>query len=208
MTDTTLELRNQAGGLIRFNDDWKESQRAEIEQTGLAPKDDRESAIVQSLPEGTYTAVLRGKNSTGIGLVEVFDVSNNSEPHLANISTRSLVETGDKVMIGGLIAGPSNRGNTPVVVRALGPSLTSRGVADALPNPTLELHDQNGAIIAVNDDWQTDSNASQVQSAGLAPDNPKESALYRVLGPTAYTAVVRDAGGATGIGLVEVYNLH
>jgi carboxypeptidase family protein len=207
LTDTTLELRNQAGGLIRFNDDWKESQRTEIEQTGLAPKDDKESAIVQSLPEGTYTAVLRGKNSTGIGLVEVFDVSNNSEPHLANISTRSLVETGDKVMIGGLIAGPSNRGNTPVVIRALGPSLTSRGVADALPNPTLELHDQNGTIIAVNDDWQTDANASQVQSVGLAPDDPKESALYRVLGPTAYTAVVRDAGGATGIGLVEVYNL-
>jgi hypothetical protein len=207
LADTTLELRNQAGGLIRFNDDWKESQRTEIEATGLAPKDDKESAIIQSLPEGNYTAVLRGKNSTGIGLVEVFDVSGNPEPHLANISTRSLVETGDKVMIGGLIAGPSNRGNTPVVVRALGPSLTSKGVSNALPNPSLELHDQNGSTIAANDDWQSDPNASQVQSAGLAPSNPKESALYCILGPTAYTVVVRDAGGATGTGLVEIYNV-
>lgn len=205
--DTTLELRNETGGLIRFNDDWKESQRGEIEATGLAPKSDQESAIIQSLPEGNYTAVLRGKNSTGIGLVEVFDVGSTSEPHLANISTRSLVETGDNVMIGGLIAGPSTRGNTPVVIRALGPSLTSRGVSNAIPNPSLELHDQNGSIFAVNDDWQSDMNASQVQFNGLAPSNPKESALYRVLGPTAYTAIVRDAGGVVGTGLVEVYNV-
>ena len=207
LMDTTLELRNETGGLIRFNDDWKESQRGEIEATGLAPKSDQESAIIQSLPEGNYTAVLRGKNSTGIGLVEVFDVGSTSEPHLANISTRSLVETGDNVMIGGLIAGPSTRGNTPVVIRALGPSLTSRGVSNAIPNPSLELHDQNGSIFAVNDDWQSDMNASQVQFNGLAPSNPKESALYRVLGPTAYTAIVRDAGGVVGTGLVEVYNV-
>jgi len=160
------------------------------------------------LPEGNYTVILRGKNNdTGIGLVEVFDVSKNTDPRLANISTRSLVQRGDNVMIGGLIAGPSNRSDLHVVIRAIGPSLSRRGVPNALQDPTLELHDENGATIASNDNWETDPNAAQVLAAGLAPSNPKESALYRVLGPAAYTAIVRGVGGTTGVALVEVYNV-
>jgi hypothetical protein len=81
-------------------------------------------------------------------------------------------------------------------------------VPNALQDPVLELHDKNGAVIASNDNWETDKNAAKVVAAGLAPTDPRESALYSVIGLTEYTAVVRDRDNTTGNALVEVYNLH
>jgi hypothetical protein len=209
VADPTLELHDGSGALLVSNDDWKESQQAEIEQSGLAPADDRESAIIRTLAPGPYTAIVRGKNGTaGIGLVEVYDLGQSGNSRLANISTRGLVETGDNVMIGGFIAGPNDRGNTAIVVRAIGPSLTSKGVPGAVQDPKLELHDQNGAVIASNDDWQTDPNANKVQSAGLAPNDPRESAIYNSMAPAGYTAIVRGANDTVGVALVEAYNLE
>lgn len=217
LQDPTLELRDQNGGLIVFNDNWKEAQRSEIEATdGLEPSDDRESAILRQLDPGRYTAVLRGKNNTtGIALVEVYDLDRTSNPasHLANISTRGVVETGDNVMIGGFIAGTNDRGagngdSMPMVVRALGPSLRTSQVPETLNDPTLELRDANGALLAENDDWADDPQAPQLLATGLAPNDPREPALYRELPPKAFTAIVRGKAGTTGNALLEIYKLE
>jgi hypothetical protein len=210
LEDTTLELF--AGNTsLAFNDNWKDTQAAEIQATGIPPTDDRESAIVQTLAPGAYTAILRGKDNTaGIGVVEGYDLTSNIPTKLANISTRGFVEAGDNVMIGGFIVGAglgnSGAGSARIVIRAIGPSLTQFGVANALQDPTLELHDGNGNTIGFNDNWQ-DSQATEIQATGLAPTDEKESAIVRTLLTGAYTAIVRGNNSGTGVGLVEAYNV-
>jgi len=210
LADPTLELHDSTGTLAT-NDDWKlrpdnTSQQEEIEATQLAPTNEKESVIVATLPanNAAYTAVLRGKNnSTGIGVVEVYDLDAAADSRLANISTRGLVETGDNVLIGGIM--PS-KGLTKVVVRAIGPSLTSFGITNPLLDPTLELFDENGTSIAVNDDWQT-SQEDLIAQAQLAPNDSREAAIITALGPGAHTAVVRGKNGTTGIAVVEAFNV-
>ncbi|HVF73089.1 MAG TPA: hypothetical protein VM940_15915 [Chthoniobacterales bacterium] len=208
MDDPTLELRDKDGALLLSNDDWKDSQRNAIQNSGLAPADDRESAILRTVDPGAYTAILRGKaNTTGIALVEVYDLEAPADSKLANISTRARVETGDNVLIGGFIAGPNNRSTGNFVIRALGPSLSSLGVPEALQDPVLELHDQSGTTVATNDDWATGPDAAKITAAGLAPKDPHESALYLTAAPAGYTAIVRGKNDSTGVGLVEVFNV-
>lgn len=208
MDDPTLELHDGTGAVIATNDNWKDTQQAQIEATGLPPGDERESAIVMTLNPGAYTAIVRGKNNTtGIALAEAYDASQASNAQLANISTRGFVETGDNVMIGGFIAGPADRGSTNIIVRALGPTLTKSAVPNTLADPILELHDANGGIIGTNDDWQNDPNATRVQSAGLAPGDQRESAIFSTFRPGAYTAIVRGKDNTTGVALVEAYNV-
>lgn len=207
LANPTLELHDDEA--VISNDDWRSDQEAEIQATGLAPQNDLESAIVRTLAPGSYTAVMRGQDgTTGIGLVEVYDLSQNSLSLLANISSRGLVETGDNVMIGGFIVGPVDHGSPQVVVRAIGPSLANSGVSNTLQDPTLELHDGNGTTFASNDDWLTDRNSSLVVAAGLAPSDTRESAIGIALTPGNYTAIVQDANNTSGVGLVEVYNLQ
>ena len=208
LANPTLALHDQNQALIVSNDDWRETQETEIEATGLAPSDNFESAIVRTLAPGTYTAIMRGKNdTTGIGLVEIYDLSPNSDSQLANISTRGFVEAGDNVLIGGIILGPDNSSSANVIVRAIGPSMSVSGVAGPLQDPTLELHDGNGALITSNDDW-ADTQQSEIEATGLAPTNNSESAILLPLSPGMYTAIVRGANNTTGIGLVEIYNLQ
>jgi hypothetical protein len=209
LADPTLELYAQGNPVpLAANDDWKTNQ-VEIETTGLAPSDDAESAIVRTLEPGAYTAVLRGKDqSTGVALVEAYDLENNSASTLANLSTRGFVQTGDNVMIGGFICGPNSAGAITVVARGIGPSLKDR-VPTAIDDPTLELHDANGALIESNDDWSQSPAAAEIQTVGLAPANGAESALLiPALSPGAYTAIVRGKGESSGIGLVEIYHLR
>jgi hypothetical protein len=207
LANPTLEL-HQGDTLLQTNDDWKSDQQTEIEATGLAPTNDLESAIVRTLDPGSYTAILRGKgDTTGIGVVQAYDLNQAANSKFGNIATRGFVDAGDNVMIGGFIIGPANGGSTTVVVRAIGPSLTNFGVSGALPDPTIELHDGNGATIAFNDNWADDANQGSIPQS-LQPSDPHESALYRVLAPGGYTAIMRGAGNSTGIGLVEVYNLQ
>ena len=205
LADPKLELYHDAA-LIMTNDNWKATQEAEIEATGIPPANDLESAIVMTLDPGTYTVILRGQNSgTGIGLVEAYDLDTAADSILANTSSRGFVQSGDDVLIAGFIVG--NGGNDTVVVRAIGPSLGDAGVANPLADPVLDLYDADGAIIRSNDDWQ-DEQGSLIASTGLAPANDAESAIIRALVPGNYTAVVHGKGEATGVALVEVYNLQ
>ena len=191
------------------NNNWRDTQQAAIEATGLPPTNDLESAIVATLAPGSYTAVVKGNNNTtGVALVEVYDLAPGPFSKLANISTRALVGTGDNVVIAGFILG--NGGNTldRIVVRGIGPSLIALGIPNALANPTLELRDNNGAVLVANNDWQDNpTQAAELTAAGLAPANNLESGIAVTLPPGLYTALLAGANNGTGVGLVEVYDL-
>ena len=206
LADPFLELHASDQSLITTNDNWRDSAAADIEATGLAPANDLEAALVITLDPGSYTLILRGKDgATGVGLVEAYDLDPAAGSQLANISTRGLVETGGNVMIGGFILGEGSE-STAVLVRAIGPSLTPLGVAGALADPTLELHDANGAIIRSNDNWK-ETQQTEIEATGLQPQDDLESAISATLAPGAYTAIVAGKNGLTGVALVEVYRL-
>lgn len=203
LADPMLELHDSSGAIIATNDNWRTDQEQEILASGLAPTNDNESAILMTLDPGAYTAIVSGANGgTGIALVEVYDLDQTVDSKLGNISTRGIVQTQDNVLIGGFIV----LGQDPisVLVRALGPSLPLDG---SLADPTLELHDANGALLFSNDNWKSDQEAA-ITATGIAPTNDLESAILMTLAPSSYTAIVRGAGNATGIALFEAYALE
>jgi sugar lactone lactonase YvrE len=206
LADPTLELHDSTH-VIATNDNWKDAQEAAIQATGLAPPNDLESAVVLTLQPGNYTAILAGKNgTTGVGLVEVYDVNTAALSQLTNVSTRGFVGANQNVMIGGFITGGGN-GMTQVVVRGLGPTLTQFGVSGALADPALTLTDGNGNVVRSNNNWK-DTQQAAIQATGLAPPNDLESAIIVTVAAGNYTAVLQGNGGGTGIGLVEVYNVR
>ncbi len=205
LADPTLTLFNAAGSTLMTNDNWRDSQAAEIMATGIPPQNDLESAIIATLAPGHYTAILAGKNGTsGNGLAEVYDLEPGTSSALANLSTRGFVGTGDNAMIGGLII--RNGDNPLVVLRAIGPTLASSGIANPLLDPTIELHDANGVVIGFNDNWK-DSQVQAVRGTQLAPTDDREAAIVAFLAPGNYTAVVRGKGNTTGVALVEAYRI-
>jgi len=207
--DPVLELRNSSGGLIRSNNNWRDdsAQESEILATGIPPSSDLEAAIVETLPANgsAYTAIVRGANNgTGIGVVEAYDLDQTVDSRLANISTRGFVQTGDDVLIGGLIV----LGQNPlrVMVRAIGPSLPLSGT---LADPTLNLHDGNGTLVASNNNWREDPvQESAIVATGIPPGDDLESAMVHNLVPGGYTAIVRGVNNTTGIAVVEAYGLN
>jgi hypothetical protein len=209
LADPSVELFDDTGASIAVNDNWQDTQATEIQAAGLAPTDSHESAILATLNPGNYTAVLHGvNNGVGVGLVEVYDIDQQpSLGELTNISTRARVETGDNVLIGGIIIQEGEAGH--LIVRAMGPSLANQHVAGALADPTLDLYDASGAKIMSNDNWNDDAaQSAQLQKEGLAPTDTHESALSVALNPGNYTAIVRGKGDTTGVGLVEFYKLN
>jgi hypothetical protein len=206
LADPTLEVHGPSGFITVINNDWKDSQQASIAASGLAPTNDKEAAIDITLSPGSYTAILRGNGSgVGIGLVEVYDL-NIASSKLANLSTRAFVRTGNNVVIAGFTLG-NNGGTDRIVIRGLGPSLTSFGITNPLQDPTLELRDHNGTLLKSNNDWEEDSaQAAEIAGAGFAPSNPKESAIAATLTPGAYTAILAGFNGGQGVGTVEVYD--
>jgi hypothetical protein len=211
LADPTLELRDNNSALIRENDDWEDdsSQASQLTALGLAPQNPNEAGIVASLSPSNYTATLAGKEGgTGVGLVEVYDTNPEANSQLANISTRGFVQSANNVMIGGFILGGAN--NTHVAVRGIGPSLAQFGLNPVLADPTLELRDSQGALLFSNDNWQDDPvSASQLAAVGLALGDEAESGLYvSLLPPGAFTAILAGKNGGTGVGLVEIYNVH
>jgi hypothetical protein len=225
LANPTLELHDGTGALIASNDNWQHTiiggiiisdQRGAIRNSGYAPADGRESAIMAELPAGNYTAIVRGvDNMTGVALVEAYDLSSGTNSILGNISTRSFVQTGDNVMIGGFIVA----GTQPkrMIVRAIGPELSAPpfNIPNALANPKLELYDSTEALIGSNDDWQhtiiggiiSTNQVTEIRASGHAPSDGRESAIIAELPPGNYTAIVRGVNSMTGIALVEVYDL-
>jgi uncharacterized repeat protein (TIGR01451 family) len=208
LLDPVLQLRGASGNVIFENDNWKDTQRSQIEGTPYQPTDDRESVIVTTLPPTTYTVILTGKNgTTGIGAVEIYDNNQAVDSELANMSTRGFVQTQDKVMIGGFTLGGAN-GPSRIAVRGRGPSLAQSGISNVLADPTLELHDANGTLLIANDDWQSDPvSAAQLTANGLALPDPKESGIFTSLAGGQFTAILAGKNGGIGVGLVELYNL-
>jgi hypothetical protein len=206
LADPVLELHDSSGALTAATDNWRDTQENELKATTIPPRNDYESAIVKVLSPGAYTAILAGKgDTTGVGIVEVYDLDGAVDSKLANIATRGFVDKGDSVLIGGTIV--LGTGTTNVLFRAIGPSLAGVGIANPLQDPTLELHDGQGAIIATNDNWQ-DTQAADIQNTGIAPSNPLEAAILHQLSPGAYTAVVRGKNNGTGVGLIEAYQIN
>src|SRR6202158_6116125 len=183
-----------AGAFVTITDDnWRDDpvQAALLQADGLAPSNDLESAIDAILAPGAYTGIVRGKNNTsGVGLIEVYDLNPSAASKLGNISTRAFVSTGDNIVIAGFILG-HNSGMDRIIVRGIGPSLTAFGVPNALADPTLELRDQSGTLIRANDNWMDDpAQKALIMAAGLGPTNPLESAIAQTLGPGQYTALL------------------
>jgi len=202
-----LELHNSDGATLQINDDYKKSPNAAaVAETGLAPGDDREAAIIAQLAPGAYTAVLRGAgNTTGIGLAEVFDIAPQAPSKLGNLSARALTSTGDRVLVGGLIVEGSTQKR--VLFRGIGPELGPRGVANALQDPTLDIYGADGVKIASNDGWRQASNAAEIAATGIAPADDREAAILMPLRAGNYTFIVRGAGDTEGIAAVEAYRL-
>jgi len=206
LQDPVLELHAADGTRIAFNNSWRYSQEAAIIATGIPPSDDREAAILATLAPGSYTAIIRGRRATsGVAVAEVYDLSESGSGELANISTRGFIDRGEDVMIAGFIlAGGS--GSSTVILRGIGPSLTAVGVEQPLADPTLELHDSNGIVIAFNDNWR-DTQQAEIEATGLPPGDDHEAAIVAALPPGQYTAVLAGVAGGSGIALVEVYKI-
>jgi hypothetical protein len=220
LSNPQLELHD-AHNTIGINDNWQTTQLggvilsdqvAAIQNSGAAPLDPAEPAIIATLPAGGYTAIVQGVGGTqGIATVELYDLSPNNGAILANLSTRGFIQTGDKVMIGGfIVVGQASR----VLILATGPSLIPLGINNALTNPKLELHDANGTL-AGNDDWQTtqlggiitSDQSAAIQNTGLAPTNPAESGIIATLAPGSYTAIAQGVNGEIGVGVIQVFAL-
>lgn len=206
LANPTLTLFDEPGNALSMNDNWRDSPQAmEIMNTGLAPHNDSESAVLISLVPGQYTAILAGRDATiGNGLIEVYDLEAGTTSTLGNVSTRGFVGTGDDVLIGGIIIG--NGENPMVVVRAIGPSLASSGVSQPLLDPTLELYDANGDLLASNDDWKV-GQPEAVTATQFDPVDDREAVLAAFPAPGNYTAVVRGKDDTTGVALVEAYRV-
>jgi hypothetical protein len=210
LEDPVLELFDGTGSSIGFNNNWKDTQQAEIEAT-IPPTDERESAIVRVLAPGNYTAIIRGNSgSIGTGLVEIYDLASSRGARLANISTRGFVDRGDNVMICGFIVGAglgtNESGTAKFLLRAIGPSLIEAGVANALDDPTLELVNANGTVMGANDNWKATQQA-EIEATMIPPSNDLESAILQTVPTGNYTVIIRGAGPGTGVALIEAYNL-
>lgn len=205
LSDPVIELRDQGGKFIASNDNWKETQEAEIRTTGSPPLDDRDCGLIVTLPPGGYTAIVTGKGgATGVAIIEVYDYSPDGSVRLSNISTRGFVGSGDNVLIGGIvISGPEAQ---RTLVRVLGPSLAGFGVAGALNDPTVELRDQAGNLIATNDNWK-DTQEAEIRQAGTLPIDDRDCGLLATLAPGNYTVIVRGKNGGTGVGIFEAFRL-
>jgi hypothetical protein len=231
LADPTLELhKTDPTGhdvIVATNENWKTNSATDqqtitgagLDKFGAPPAEisDLESIIIADLPTrdldvpytGLYTAIVRGAGIlAGVALVEVYDLDDSTSTFtsLGNISTRGLVGTGDDVLIGGIIVGPSPHSGE-VVLRAIGPSLPLSGT---LQDPNLDLKNANGATVFSNDNWLDNDPAdvTQLQNLGLTPANSAESAMVTTLAAGEYTAIVTGVNDTTGIALVEAYNLN
>jgi sugar lactone lactonase YvrE len=174
-----------------------------FEATGNLIEADKDSgSTFRFTPSGDRTTIF----STNFNTPQFVAVEPASH-RLLNISTRGFVQGGDHVLIAGFVVGGTGPVGKTIAVRAIGPSLSTAGILDPLPDPVLEIHDASGALVAFNDNW-ADAPPAQLIGFTLQPTDPKEAALQLVLHGGAFTAIVSGAGGLVGTALVEVYDLQ
>jgi hypothetical protein len=209
LADPVLELHGPDAFVTVTNNNWRDTQEAAIQASGLAPTNNFEAAIDATLAPGAYTAIVSGNgNTAGGALIEAYDLNQAAASKLANISTRAFVSTGDDIVIAGVIIG-NGTGPDRIVVRGIGPSLTAFGVPNALANPTLEVRNGAGTVVSSNNDWQDNpAQAAEIAAASLAPSNSLESALVATLPPGSYTALLAGQANGTGVGLIEVFDVN
>lgn len=208
LQDPYLELRDSSGTLIASNNNWQDTQASKIQATGAAPGDARESAIVITLNPGSYTTTMSGVNSTsGAGVCEVYDLNQAANSQLVNLSGRANVGTGDNALFAGLIVGTTDSAGIKLIVRALGPSLGAAGIANPLQDPTLELYDANGTLLAYNNNWR-DTQQSEIIASGAPPSDDRESAIVRNVPAGNYTAIARGINNTVGVGVVDTFKLQ
>jgi sugar lactone lactonase YvrE len=209
LANPMITLVRQSGQqVIATNDNWQAAANAgQLTAAGFAPSDSLEAAILVNLEPGAYTAIVQGADGgTGVSVIGVYEVDGPSIP-LINISTRGLVQTGNNVMIGGFVIDGASPQTVAIV--GTGPSLAPFGIANPLANPSLTLvRASDQVVIATNDDWAGDANASLLQAAGFAPPNALESGLYITLQPGAYTAILSGVGNTSGVGVIGVYRVN
>jgi hypothetical protein len=204
--DPALDLRDATGARLAQNDNWAETQAAELMASGLAPALPNESAMAQTLPPGGYTALMTAQDGgSGVGLLEVYDADANPASRLMNISGRGFVGSGDNVLIGGFVV--RGTGAAKVIVRGLGPSLANFGIAQPLADPTLEIRDGNGTLMLANGDWR-ESQQDEILATSLAPAEDAEAAAIIGVAPGSYTAILRGNGDTSGVGLLEIFKLQ
>jgi hypothetical protein len=205
LADPALDLYDEHGTLIATNDNWRSAEEASIQTTGLAPTNSKEAAIMAKLAPGSYTVVLRGVNeSSGVGLVEVYDLDPTTGSRLANLSARAFAGNGANVLIGGVTFHSTS---DSLLLRVSGPSLAARGVTDALSDPAIELYNADGVLLGENDNWGDNANAAEIAATSLAPNDSREGAILLAPGPGSYTVIVRGAAQTSGVGLVEAFIL-
>ena len=196
LQDPVLSLYDHNGALLARNDNWRDSQEAEIVATGIAPSDGRESAIVATLAPGNYAVALVGKShTTGLGVSELYDLESQNSV-FTGIGVRGKSLPNPELLLSGFIL----TGSQPqsLLLRALGPSLADHGIASALMDPAITLRSSNGTLIAFNDDWQ-DTQAAQIKATGLAPTDYRESAILITLVPGAYSLRQERSSGITSL---------
>lgn len=206
LADPLLELYSSAGEIISHNDNWQDLPTSAQIPLHLRPVHPAEAAVIVTLPPGAYTAIVSGAGgTTGVGLVEVFEVAAAGETRFINLSTRARVETGDRVTIGGLIvSGTSPRS---YVLRARAGSIPATAVApgDLLPDPVIQLF-RGASLIDHNDNWEVHPDAANIPTA-FRPERSEEAAIFVTLDPGIYTGIVSGAGDGQGIAIVEVFEV-
>ncbi len=212
LPDPQLRLFNGAGFQTNLNDDWGGG-------AGLAgafaavgafalPATSKDAALLVALNAGAYTAQIISTAGTGTALVEAYDAEATATPvRLVNLSARTQVGTGDDVLIIGFVV--TGNGPTTVLLRAVGPGLAQFGVGGVLTDPQLRLFAAGSeTALHVNDNWDSGLAPTFAATGAFAlPVSSKDAALLVTLQPGAYTAVVSGVNNATGVALVEVYEV-
>ena len=203
--DPVLELYDHEGHLLARNDNWGDTQGPEIAYYGLVPLWTQDAALIVTLEPGTYTAVAydRDENASR-SFLEIYDLEEGAKSRLLNVSTRASVGQDGQPMRFDINA--TGDGKVKVLLRALGPSLRAQGVSGTMADPTLELYDTHGTLVAANDNWR-DTQETEIAATGLAPRRDAEAAIIAELLPFNYSVIVR-GNHSTGIAMVEVYHLN
>jgi cyclophilin family peptidyl-prolyl cis-trans isomerase len=211
----SLPLRNYTGGFIRVTNLVSIAGITVISPLAFTASSDNpavatatisgKNLLVTPLQPGTAHIMAKATDLDGANVSQIFTVTVMTGPaRLANLSTRAQVGTGGDVLIGGFVVSGSS--SKRILARGIGPSLVQFGVTNALMDPTLELHAQNGALLFSNDNWTTAPNKQEISDTGRAPGSSQEPAILTTLAPGKYTAIVRGSANTTGVALVEVYD--